>query len=194
MPSTSDTQTISENEFEPKPSNELAAKSNLCDANYLDKQREQDFPDLCEQLRAFCHEYVANGYDHRQAAIEVGRAASGASKLLRNPLVRHYVRYLQDIRMDSSFVTKDFMEAKLSEMMEMAMGEVEIPVVLADGEQHNVKKFQGELALKILQKRGELSGAAKPAETSGGGNVSVHIDVGALLGMDSNEKVVNPNE
>lgn len=190
MQSTDNTPTISEAKFKSGPSNELTAKSALCDDAYLEKQQAENFPDLSDQLRAFAQEYVTNGYKHREAAIEVGRAASGALKLVRNPLVCAYVRYLQDIRVDSSYVTKDFMDAKLEELQDMAMGEADIAVVLADGTETQAKKFQGELALKVLQKRGELSGAAKPAETGQGGSVSVHIDVGALLGA-SNGKIVS---
>lgn len=191
MQSPGDTQGVnkvnSKSELAALPSTKLAES----DQAYFDKQQEEDWPDLSFQLRAFANEYVTNGYDHRKAAVTVGRAANSAKNMLRNPLVKHYINYLQNNRLDSPLVTRDFLDAKLEELHDIAMGNVEIPIVLADGTRVDECKFMGDLAFKTLQERAKLYGHAKP-EPEGGGNggVVVNIDVGALLGKSNGNNAV----
>lgn len=166
-----------------RPSTSLANS----DQEYLDKQEEAGFPELSFQFQAFGNEYITNGFDHRKAAVSVGKPANRALSILRNPLVRRYISYLQSLRNDQSLITLDFLDAKLEELQDIAMGETAIPIVLADGTMVVERKFMGDLAFKCIEKRGKLSGHEKPDLPGGGagGGVVVNIDVNALLGKSS---------
>ena len=147
----------------------------------LELEIESNWPSLCPQEKGFALEYIENGFDHREAAKTVGRAKAAGIKLLRKPLVHAYISHLQKQYVQESLFTQQFYEAKLLELYEMAVGDVEVPMVDSDGEQFKAKKFHGSLALNILKERGLTTGVAKPEERGPGG-VKVVIDMGALLG------------
>ena len=47
---------------------------------------DDGFPDLTDQEKAFAYKMVENGYNHRQAAEEVGISPGNAIRVLRKPL------------------------------------------------------------------------------------------------------------
>ena len=157
--------------------------------SYIDTQKRHDWVDLSHEQRAFCEEFLNNGYDHREAAISVGRSPGGALKLLHKPLLREYICFVEGKRRDRRIVSERFLDAQLAQLYEQAVGEEEIPLVTGSGIKLTAKKFQGQLALGIIQERAKLSGVAKPEAVDT--NISVVIDVGALIGEENRLKIVS---
>lgn len=135
--------------------------------DYVSNQRENGWPDLHPQFKAFAETYLINGYDHRKAAEEVGFPPARGIALLRNTLIRVFISDIQSSILETGIVTKDLIDARLDVLYEMAIGEIEIPIVTGMGDEFYAKKFHGQLALSIIQERSKMHGITKP-EIDGG--------------------------
>lgn len=175
MSGTGNTQAISQDVSNKTLAPEYVAQTDI------DVQKENNFPILSEQERAFGYEYIANGYNHRKAAQKCGHSANTGISLKRRPYVAAFIAYLQEKSFCSELVVKDFIDAKLDELYDMAIGDTEVPIVLGDGTSMEAKKFQGTLALNILQERSKMNGITKEADIGNTG-VKVYIDMRAALG------------
>ena len=154
--------------------------------SYVDTQIHKGWPDLTFEEQGFCDEYLENGYKHREAAVVVGRSPSAGIRLVNKPLCREYIMYYENKRRQRRIVSERFFDAQLTELYDMALGEIEVPIVTGSGEELTARKFNGPLALAVLQERAKISGVSKPDETEVGG-VNVIIDVGALVGHKTKE-------
>ena len=125
-------------------------------ADIVDERFDFNQMDLGE--RAFAIEYVMNGYDHRKAAQVTHKSAAKGHRLKRLPIVMAFVTQLQKRGIVESFVGKQSLDCFLDRLEEAAMGDVDIPIVLADGTQLERKKFQGSLAMDIYRERAKLHG------------------------------------
>lgn len=157
-----------------------AALVNTADEDVEIAKRE-NFENLDPQYRAFALEFLANGFKHREAAETVGFAASSGLKLRRLPVVAAYINYLQDRQVEEFSVSQAFIDAKLDDLYDMAIGDVEVPFIDSDGQEQKGKKFHGDLALNIIKTKSAMHGHIKQ-EGSKGGNVYVNVDLGAALG------------
>ena len=190
MSSTSNPQGTSQNDLIPAIATQLVTKDDV------DNQITAGWPVLSDQDKAFAYEYIENGYDHRSAASEVGYSADTGIKLKRKPYIAAFIQHLQERMYKSNTVVKEFIDAKLDDLYDMAIGDVEVPLVLGDGTEKTAKKFHGGLALQILQERSKTHGIVKE-EIGNKGQVIINIDLGMALGQkDSNGitiegKVVN---
>lgn len=126
-----------------------------------------DFSRMEPAHRAFAIEYVLNGYNHREAAESIGIDPNRGARLKRLPIVVEYVIQLQNKTAVESIVNKQSLDCLLDRIQEAAMGEVEIPIVLANGAMVNKQKFQGSLALDVYRERAKLHDIVKPEEESG---------------------------
>ena len=149
--------------------------------SFIDTQIRHNWPDLACEERAFCEEYLENGYNHRLAAETVGRAASGAHRLLHKSIVREFIHFTETARRARRIVSERFLDAQLSQLYDQAIGEEEVPLVTGSGLMLNAKKFNGALALGIIQERAKLSGVAKPEQADT--QVNVIINEAALIGV-----------
>jgi hypothetical protein len=153
--------------------------------SYIDSQKRHDWIDLSNEERAFATEYLENGYNHREAAEAVGRAASGAFRLLNKPLVREYIHFTESSRRARRIVSERFLDAQLSQLYDQSIGLEEIDLVTGSGLKLRAKKHQGQLALAIIQERAKLSGVAKPEQADT--QVNVIINEAALIGVQVNK-------
>ena len=149
---------------------------------YIERQKERNFPELSDQDRGFAIEYIQNGYSHTDAAEKVGRARSAGKKLLANPLVAAYIKFLQEGMWQESLITHHFVEMKYFELLDMAMGEEEINLVDKDGHQFQAKITDISNAVKIVDKMSLMNGHSQKPEDKGKGNISIRIDNNAWLG------------
>ncbi len=149
---------------------------------YVESQERNGWLDISIDEIAFCDEYLANGYKHREAAISCEFAASAGIRLVRKPLLRAYITHQQDKKRLRSIVTERFLDAQLMDLYDQAIGEVDVAIVTANGDEISAKKFNGSLALSIIQERSKTAGVTKGEEGKGGALVNVTIDMGSLLG------------
>lgn len=158
--------------------------------SYIDSQKRDGWSDLGFDEKAFCEEYLENGYNKREAAVTAGRAASAGISLLHKPLCREYILSLEAKRYARSIITERFLEAQYMVLLDQANGDVEVPIVTGAGQSLNALKFDGNLKLAVLKELGLTSGVTKP-DASALGGVTIVIDMGALTGADHKTKVVS---
>jgi len=151
------------------------------DAHSVERNRENGFQDLGDQRRAFCIEYVSNGYKERKAAVKVGFAESTGAKLKREPLVAAYIVDLQKKYLAESIVTKQTLDVYLDELEDIAMGRVSIPIVTGSGEKINAKKFHADMAMKVYNERSKLHGIVEE-EDKANAAVNVTINMAGMTG------------
>ena len=156
---------------------------------YVDSQIRHDWVDLPHNHRAFCEEYLVNGYDHRAAAEVIEKPPSSGITLLHKPLIREYILWSEQKRRARSLITEQFLESQYLQLLDQANGDVEVPLVTGSGMKLNAKKFDGPLKKAVLDSMGKLSGVTKPEEGDTG--LTVIIDVGALIGEENARKVVS---
>jgi hypothetical protein len=158
-----------------------ANRATFIDADFITIQKEKDFPDLKPQERAFSEDYCINGYNHREAAETAGLDPDRGIRLLRDPLIRAFIAFVQDKRFDASIVTKDFIDAKLDELYDMSVGHVEVAHVDAKtGRVFAARKFYGTLALDILREKSKMNGIIKPdgqEDDDAGSGTEIHFHV-----------------
>jgi len=146
------------------------------DSSLVERNRESGFLDLDDQRRAFCIEYVTNGYKHRDAAESVGFPAERGTRLKREPLVAAYIVDLQNKYLAESVVTKQTLDVHLDELEDIAMGRISIPIVTGSGEKIEAKKFHADLAMKIYAERSKLHGISKDDSKHAAVNVTINME------------------
>lgn len=173
-----------------KKSSDIAALS----SDSVERNRELGFPDLEPNRRAFCIEYVSNGYKHRDAAVKVGFSANTGITLKREPLVAAFISDLLNTYLAESIVTKQTLDTYLDELEDIAMGRVDINMVSADGEEFSAKKFHADLAMKVYNEKSKLHGIVKD-DNDKNTAVNLTINMGDLTGPVTIEgEVVQSNE
>ncbi len=156
---------------------------------YIDTQTRNGWDDLGHDEKAFCEEYLSNGYNHRAAAESVERSPNSGIKLLHRPLCREYLLWLEQKRQARSIITERFLEAQYLSLLDEADGQIEVAIVTGAGSELLAKKYNGPLKLSILQEMSKMSGITKPDENSK--PVNVIIDMGALTGAEHKPKVIS---
>lgn len=145
----------------------------------IQRNKQNGWEDLPAQKRAFAMKYIID-YKHRGAAVEVGYSADHGIQLLRDPIVAAYIATLQEIQHTSDIITKDFINANYLQLLEMAMGEVDINMVLPNGDEISAKKTSVSDATNILK---ELSKSTEYERDTGmkTAPVNIQIDFGAIM-------------
>ena len=161
------------------PSLELLQKDFSINTEKLIKANiEQGFPDLDPKHKAFAYNYVAT-LNHRDAATESGFPAARGIQVLRDPLVNAMIGFLQDKMATRSIITREFVEAEMLALNDIAMGRVETKMVDKDG--GSFSEFVHNLPVaKAVQT--ELAKSTKFYQdgSSQGGEVQISINLGAL--------------
>ena len=148
----------------------------------VERNRNNNWPDLAPAQRAFAYHYIVH-YNHLQAAEECGMSRSSGLGMLRHPLVAAFIEHLQKEQATNSFITKEFITTQYLNMIPMLMGEEEVAIVLANGEQAYGKQFRPAELRGVLS---ELSKTVKDFDVSnltpGKSGITVNIDLGSLIG------------
>jgi len=150
-------------------------------SQYIENQIKNGWPDLMPAEIAFAQEYCVNGYNHRLAAEHVGRPLDSGITLVRKPLIRSYIAWIQQEQRTESLITKDFIEAQMMHQYEKANGDVAVAMVDSEGNEFTAKNYQGQLSVGILKEFNNMFGHSK-VEKSSESKVTVIVDMGALTG------------
>ena len=174
MPSTKDSEKNDKDDNSDRASDVYLSEESIA------SQKEKDWPLLDPQRRAFAEAYCFNNYNHRAAAEEAGFNPDRGISLKREPLIRAFIADVQDKLHLSNIVTRDFIDAKLDELYDMAIGDVETDHVNAkSGASFTAKKFHGTLALDIIKQKASLNNVISSDEDDdGAGNdAEIHFHV-----------------
>ena len=165
-------------------SNALVIENKSQLALIIERNKTSGWPDLEPKRKAFAMHYIID-YDARNAAKKAKFAEATGARLIREPLLSAYISELQNEELISNVVTEDFVRTQWLNLIPMLSGQVEVPIVLADGTQVDVKKFHASELNSVLK---ELAKSTKfYEEGSGGSQVNVQINVGALLGENAKD-------
>lgn len=154
----------------------------------VERNQENNWIDLSDQDKAFAYVYILNGYNHLEAAEEVGIARSGALRTLRKPLVSAFISHLQTENFTASRITKDFVESQYLEILPKLKGEEDIAYVTGMGLEVEVKKFHGSELISVLRDLSKSSGYQKEEEINKS-QVNIQMNFGAV--MDKPEVIIN---
>ncbi len=154
----------------------------------IERNKKTNWEDLTDQRKAFAYEYIANGYNHRNAAHKVGIAKNSAVRLLREPLVSAFISHLQEEHFTSAIITKQFVEHQYLELIPYLKGEQAIPMVTGQGVELDACKFHASELTAVLRDLSKVTGYVKEEENNKG-QVQIFMDFGAV--MDNPEKILN---
>ena len=149
---------------------------------YVESQERNGWLDISVDEIAFCDEYLQNGYKHREAALVCEWNPAKGIRLVNKPLLRAYIAHQEDKKRLRSIVTERFLDAQLMELYDQAIGEVPVAIVTANGGEMTACKFNGALALSIIQERSKTAGVTEEDKGKNGPLVHVSINMADLLG------------
>lgn len=147
----------------------------------IESHRKDNWIHLDEIERAVANSYVMESYDVRRVAASLGLALQTVKRHLANPVVKAYVAKIQDDTFRTDIVRKDFINAHYMELLEMAMGRSEYPVLLPSGETVTVRAVRIQDATSILREMSKSIDYAVPTNVNGAKTpVSININLGAF--------------
>lgn len=116
------------------------------------------------RYRAFAIAYVSNGYNAKSAAVLTGWERDQGRNLTYHPVVIKHIHLILDALQSRSTITSHYIHNQLDRLQEIAMGEIDVPMVTAAGETYNAPKFMERLALEVLRERIKLEHESRPPE------------------------------
>ena len=172
--------------------NELALESKPSE-EVVRWNRENGYPDLSPQERAFARKYMES-FNVRTAARDVGLPVSKAHLTLKKPLVGAFIEDLEAQYSERSFLSRELVILEQVELLDKLMGREEVPIVTVKGDKVVAKKFHAMEAVKLLGDLAKQTGASKSSGGEGSA-VTVNIDFSALgVSKGGSEKDVTPVE
>lgn len=106
---------------------------------------------LPQDEKAFVVAYVENAYSVTEAADVLDMPVYVLRKMLAQPAVKKAISEIQEAMGDIDFLNEKWVKAQLLRIFPMVMGEEEVPMVTATGDQVMLKKFVPDVAVKILE-------------------------------------------
>lgn len=116
----------------------------------LASNRLNGFVDLPAQHRLFALEYHKEP-NHFKAADECGIARNQALRILREPLVQEFIKYLREKQEHYTLIDKGFIEVQYLTLYGKLLGEEEVNMVDKDGLAFTAKKFHSSEAVAALR-------------------------------------------
>lgn len=117
---------------------------------HLESNRLNGFADLPANHRIFALEYFKEP-DRFKAAEVAGIAKSGALRVLRDPLVQEFLKYLRDKQEHYTLIDKGFIEVQYLNLFGKLIGEEDVQMVDKDGVAFTAKKFHASEAVSALR-------------------------------------------
>jgi len=109
------------------------------------------WPALLPDEQAFVAAYVENSYSLPEAcaALKIGR--NKGAVLLKNVTVRRAIGEVQESLDGIDFLNERWVKAQLLRIFPMAMGDEPVPMVTAQGEEVEARKFHADIAMRIVE-------------------------------------------
>jgi hypothetical protein len=173
---------------------ELVSTEESSPQNELSELRSAE-AELEPQERMFCYGYLTD-YDHRRAAVDVGRSPDAGRKLLRNPKIARFIRLLGDELAAESLVTRDMVQYELLHgYLPRARGDVPICGVDRDGLAWSGKVTNMAAYGKALEIMSKHSGFTAAEVVAGGLTINInHKAMGITVEGEYSEQRVSEKE
>jgi hypothetical protein len=170
---------VSNIDWLPKVSSDVSAQ--------LEKNREDNWPEISAQLKVFCHAWVST-FSIDKARKEANLSRARAAEALRNPILAGYIDDLVGVNRADSILRREWVELEWIEFYDKVNGKVPVPHVTRDGDMVMAEDFNANATLGALKEISKISKAYPDGQGGGGGGVHVHIDF-AALGADQAQEV-----
>lgn len=126
------------------------------------------------QERLFCYEWIVD-FDHKRAAIAVGRSPAAGIKLLRNPKISKLINILSAELSADSLISRDMVQYELlHEYLPRARGDKEICGVDRDGVAWEGKVTNMAAYGKALDIMAKHSNFTQPEVVAGGLTININ--------------------
>jgi hypothetical protein len=109
------------------------------------------WPALSVNEKAFVAAYVENAYSIAGACEALNMNRGDASRMLRNVTIRKAISEVQSELDGIDWLNEKWVKAQLLRIFPIAMGDEPAPTVLNTGEEVSVRKYDGNLAMKIVE-------------------------------------------
>lgn len=122
----------------------------------IERLRESGWAELSADRRAFAIAYIET-MSHAEAAKKIKKAGQGM-KYMRDPKVLALIQDLQDEMAKYNALTAHWVRVKSMELYEKLSGDVEVPMVTAQGQTFTAKKFHSGESVSLLRDIGKQAG------------------------------------
>jgi len=109
------------------------------------------WPALSVNEKAFVAAYVENAYSLPQACEALKMDRGVANRMLRNVTIRKAIGEVQHELDGIDFLNHAWVKAQLLRLFPMAVGDEPVPYITNTGEQAEGCKYDGNLAMKIIE-------------------------------------------
>lgn len=106
---------------------------------------------LLPDEQALVAAYIENSYSATHAAAALGKKTEECKRLLARPGVRRAITEVQATLDDIDFLNEKWVKTQLLRLFPMAMGDEPVKMVTQTGEELEVRKFHGDIAMKIVE-------------------------------------------
>lgn len=160
-----------------------------CDLRSLDEESlrntflEQErlgWPDVTDQEKLFVVKYLVS-FNHRKAAEEVGLDPESSLKMLRDPLINAYAKWMRKGIEARDLLTREMVAHRWLEAIPELRGDEAVPCVTKDGEEVMARKYHGPELIRALVELSKISGLTPTEEMGKKAGVQVTLNFGGLL-------------
>lgn len=148
----------------------------------IDRNRASGYPDLDAKRKTFCRLYLES-YNQRDAASKAKFPPSRAALLLREPLVQAFIKDLESMYNESSFLRREMIMIEQLETLDKLQGRVKVPLI-ADGMPLEAKKFFAPETVKLLADLAKQTGLVDGGVAALVPSVSVTVNGNQPSGSD----------
>ena len=146
-------------------------------AKRLEEEAAKDYPSLGNQRKLFAYYYIRD-FDHVAAAVEAGFSGSSGIRLIREPVLSHFIESLKKEMFTRLQIDADMVKTWWLETLPILSGKSEAPRMLKDGTSIEAKHFDAPSLVAALKELGKMTDIYK--DGSGNGETNIVINMGDL--------------
>lgn len=154
--------------------------SDVIEANKLN-----GWQDVEAKTKIFLRHFGVSGHIG-DACSAANLSRSKASQLMRDPINNAYMQHVQEQLVDTTVITRQFLELEYLRTLEQLNGDEAVPLITSDGPLV-AEKFDGPAKVTLLRDMGRMVGMDKSIE-GGPGGVQINIDLSAFTGRKGDEE------
>lgn len=139
----------------------------------MEEQVKLGWPDVEEQYKAFVSKYLID-FNYHSAAIAVGIDPKSAIKILRDPLVNAYVKWMRQGLEARDLMTRELVVHKWLETLPELRGDVAVPFVTKMGENVMVRKYHASEYVRALVELSRITNLT-PQESLAGKQPKIEV-------------------
>jgi hypothetical protein len=146
----------------------------------MEEQATLGWPDVTDQEKVFVVRYLVD-FNHKKAAEESGIDPDKALRVLRDPLINAYTKWLRRGLEARELLTREMVAHHWLEALPKLRGEEEIPLVTKDGQQTKGKKYHASEYVRALVELSRITNLTPEEIHQSKPSVQVNLNFGGML-------------